>query len=750
VYTGAGVPINLVAKGYIYDGTSEKWASVDSLSITLHPGDIAFLGIPQLIDAPQIPGGDPYVSTVDSIEFALVVQTDVLAPDGTYTFMMGMDISEIEDEAGPGAVSHVIVDSSALPLNASTETTLGKILWGQSGTTTPTAVADPVAVKSSAATPVVPSVYAGAALNGAAVVAGALTAPHNVTVTTAVHAATYKTGAPNALVVTGTEYFTHLPVSEALVLTAAGGGETISGIVLFDAATISIAVPAQNDALGAFSFGTGTAVAGTQHVIDTAAETVLGTTADAKVDTDAVGTISSKARGMVSRLLSLDTNLGAIADAKVDTDTTGSISAKLRGAVSRLLSIDTNLGALADAAVDSDTNGSLNAHARGIVKLLLGTGKLIMRGGIKGVTTAADVTSTAHGADHQSLDTTPYGATAIGDAPVAAANPLDLGAVVLDADPAAGTDTKLGRMRLDSLYRLFVRSYGWVSAKGASVALAITGRAVGPDVNTMDVWNNAPTHAIYNYSTSRGDGTAVWASTTTITFTGPTLTSTQLVRVRCFVNSTSRVLVWEQGHNATLSIAAGVITVKAWDGTVAPLPDVGDLIEVMWSNQDKAYDTSLQAQRVAPMYGPNSMYDDPSPIADTTAIVRSDSVYYYPSSTGVDISGRCDVAFDFSAVSGAGASPLYMWIEACDDNTFPGATALPTTSPLNISYNCALISSATPLGNQSVTATAGATARGLWQVENLNMKFVRFCFLSPAGNAAVTGAVKVLDRTKYQ
>lgn len=290
----------------------------------------------------------------------------------------------------------------------------------------------------------------------------------------------------------------------------------------------------------------------------------------------------------------------------------------------------------------------------------------------------------------------------------------------------------------------------WTSAKGASVALAITGKDVGPNVNTLDVWDNAPTQATYNYSTTRGDGIAVRLANTTITFTGPAIVSSQLCRVRVFIDATTKPVIWEQGRNAVLSISGTTITVTALDGTVITVPAAATLVEVMWAAQDKSFDASLGATRNAPMFGPNSMYDDPYAIVDTTAIPVSAAVYYYPSSAGIDMSGRCDIAFDFSAVAGAGASPLYLWIEACDDNTFPGATALPTTSPLNISYNCGLITSATPLGNQSVTATAGATARGIWQAENLNAKFVRFCFLSPAGNAAVSGAVKAFARSKYQ
>jgi hypothetical protein len=148
-----------------------------------------------------------------------------------------------------------------------TETTLRKILWGQSGSTAPSAVPDPNGIKLSFPTPVAPTIYAGAALNGAEIVAGQLTAPHNASITTAPHAGSYAIGPMSPIVVTGVEYYTGQIVSEALLLTNVNGGETIDGVVLFDADTIQYAAPAQADALGHFEFGTGDKAPGTQHAI---------------------------------------------------------------------------------------------------------------------------------------------------------------------------------------------------------------------------------------------------------------------------------------------------------------------------------------------------------------------------------------------------------------------------------------------------------------------------------------------------
>lgn len=78
--------------------------------------------------------------------------------------------------------------------------------------------------------------------------------PRTVTVTTTANPGSYKTGAGNPIVVTGLRG--GAVVTENLLLTNAGGGETIRGTQLFDTVT-SIAVPGQNDAGGHFQFGYG-------------------------------------------------------------------------------------------------------------------------------------------------------------------------------------------------------------------------------------------------------------------------------------------------------------------------------------------------------------------------------------------------------------------------------------------------------------------------------------------------------------
>jgi hypothetical protein len=98
------------------------------------------------------------------------------------------------------------------------------------------------------------------AFDGAEVTAGASgkrVFPRTVTVTTAAHAASYKTGAGFPLVVTGTINGV-AGQTESLLLTQTNGNETVRGTKFWDDPTaVTISVPVQNDALGAFTAGVG-------------------------------------------------------------------------------------------------------------------------------------------------------------------------------------------------------------------------------------------------------------------------------------------------------------------------------------------------------------------------------------------------------------------------------------------------------------------------------------------------------------
>lgn len=80
---------------------------------------------------------------------------------------------------------------------------------------------------------------------------GVLDLPRAVTVTLSSHAGSYTT---NPIVITGTR--SGKTVTQSLTPSGANGNETLRGTQAFDKLT-GIAIPAQNDALGQFSFGVG-------------------------------------------------------------------------------------------------------------------------------------------------------------------------------------------------------------------------------------------------------------------------------------------------------------------------------------------------------------------------------------------------------------------------------------------------------------------------------------------------------------
>lgn len=128
-------------------------------------------------------------------------------------------------------------------------------------TTSPT---DADGLKLSVATSLTAVTYSAATLDGALANPGpaAIDLPMNVSVTTTTDAATYNTTDP--IVVTGTNFYGEV-ITESLLLTEAGGNETIVGTKGF-ATVVSIAVPAQLTTDGAFTFG----------VLDTVLDTMDG------------------------------------------------------------------------------------------------------------------------------------------------------------------------------------------------------------------------------------------------------------------------------------------------------------------------------------------------------------------------------------------------------------------------------------------------------------------------------------------
>lgn len=176
------------------------------------------------------------------------------------------------------------------------------------------------------------------------------------------------------------------------------------------------------------------------------------------------------------------------------------------------------------------------------------------------------------------------------------------GAALVEIDSATAlplpTGAATAAAQTDGSQKAIVRG----AAKGTTVAADATVVPVSANVAGLDVFDNAPTQAPYNYSTIRDGYTAVRAGDDTITITPITLVTGQIVRVRVTTTTTARPLVWEHGRNAVLTVSGATLTVKALDGTAITVPAAATNINVMWAGQDKALDASLQATRTAPLY----------------------------------------------------------------------------------------------------------------------------------------------------
>lgn len=166
--------------------------------------------------------------------------------------------------------------------------------------------------------------------------------------------------------------------------------------------------------------------------------------------------VSAGGGSAVSIADAADTVEGALADAAIITDTTGTVNGKLRGLVKWAFErMPASLGQKTMASslpvvIASDQSGitanagtNLNTSALALDSHLTdGTQKAIARGGAKGATTAADLTGTAEGADHQALDVQVYhGGTAKDPTAIRAlttADAVNVGQWIGSATPTVG------------------------------------------------------------------------------------------------------------------------------------------------------------------------------------------------------------------------------------------------------------------------------------------------------------------------
>lgn len=123
-------------------------------------------------------------------------------------------------------------------------------LYGATSTKTYTsAFASANAIVTSLATSASPVTLSGGSLNGS-IGAGAIVLSQTISATTSVHASSYVL---TPITVNGTDE-SGATISDTITLTLVNGGETISTSKGFASVT-SIVIPAQHDALGAWTFG---------------------------------------------------------------------------------------------------------------------------------------------------------------------------------------------------------------------------------------------------------------------------------------------------------------------------------------------------------------------------------------------------------------------------------------------------------------------------------------------------------------
>lgn len=230
------------------------------------------------------------------------------------------------------------------------------------------------------------------------------------------------TGNPVKVDPTGT---TTQPVSGSVTVSQATGSNLHA--VLDTGSTTAVTQATASSLNATVVQGTGSNL---HTVVDSGAVTVsqaTGTNLHAVLDTGST-TAVTQATG---------SNLHAVLDTGSTTAVTQATASNLNATV--VQSTASNLNATVAQATGSNLHtvvdsGSITANIGTSGSLALdatltgGTQKAIARGGAKGATTAADVTSTAEGADHQALDVQLYnGGTAI--------NPTQIRAL------ASGTDT---------------------------------------------------------------------------------------------------------------------------------------------------------------------------------------------------------------------------------------------------------------------------------------------------------------------
>jgi hypothetical protein len=92
-YDGAGSPSAVPIASYVWDDLTCRWFKVQvATAVTLDINSITFVDVPSLLDFPNTSLG-AVLAPVGALEIALVPGFPTTHPDGTYTFVVGADVS---------------------------------------------------------------------------------------------------------------------------------------------------------------------------------------------------------------------------------------------------------------------------------------------------------------------------------------------------------------------------------------------------------------------------------------------------------------------------------------------------------------------------------------------------------------------------------------------------------------------------------------------------------------------------------
>jgi len=229
---------------------------------------------------------------------------------------------------------------------------------------------------------------------------------------------------------------------------------------------------------------------------------------------------------------------------------------------------------------------------------------------------------------------------------------------------------------------------------------------------------------------SPSDFTATYTSASTITLSGVPVTitdSSQIAYIKQVkTDNTSNTFV-NGANDITLSYSANVITVYEKGVAITSLAS-GDVYEIGVNGTKKAYDLSIDADKIINLTPESSKYVQDS-LVDTTNVAAATN--YYPSSTGMSMDGYKDFSLSGKFIDADGTMTLS--IEATNDED--------TTNADWIDISLLGIDSKTGINviTAAMTVTNGTLTFGI-EYNDLNYSNIRVKMVN--GGATNTAIIK--------